>query len=238
MSEQQITSQDEKKRKKLIKHQRFSKISFILFIISLALYLYMKINFGFVGDFLMGFFFVLYIPYVIYLTLHCLFIIIKYKKVLIYNLIAFALLFIIGTLNYTGFSYTRGHYLSKAEQIDIGLEGYLYTICFDEGWKGEKLKDCPYTLEKLKIEYPQCFTDDRPDDCELYQYKTRDDISFVECILGFAPISAIYSERLTDLSKSLYGRQFYNIYSGVIADADFYQSIDFFKKNFKRRSGE
>jgi hypothetical protein len=238
MTKQQI-SQDEKKQNFFMEHQKFSKISFIIFVISLAFYLYIKIHFASGGDFFMAFFgSFLYTPYIIYLTLHSLFVAIKYKKILIYNLIAFALLSIIVILNCTGFSYTRGHYLSKAEQIDIGLEGgYLYTICFNEGWEGEKLKDCPYTLEKLKIEYPQCFTDDRPDDCELYQYRyrTRDYIHFEELISGFAPISVIYSEQLailTDLGSNTY----YSVFSGASASYIFGNYSNFFDKNFQTRS--
>jgi hypothetical protein len=200
----------------------------------------MKIHFSSGGDFLMGFFAIIfYIPYIFYIAIHSLFVSIFYKILLKYNVSAFLILLIVAILNYTGFCYTRGHYLSKAEQIDIGLEGgYLYTICFDEGWKSEKLKDCPYTLEKLKIEYPQCFTDDRPDDCDLYKYRKKYEKNIFNRFLGHNSISAIYSKQLTSLTKSLYNGQYYTILSSGTATYVHDFPLDFFDENFKTRSGE
>jgi len=239
MSEQQIISQDEKKRKKLIKHQKFSKKSFIIFIISLVFYLYITIRyvyFDLIDDIFIGFLGELCYPlYIIYLILHSLFVVIVYKKILIYNLIAFALLFIIGTLNYTGFCYTRGHYLSKAEQIDIGLEGYLYAICFNDGYKGwENIKDCPHTLKKLKSEYPQCFTENRHDKCELYEYANNHPNGLMNRIYGNYPMSAVCSVKLGRLSN-LVGSTCYSIFSSGSASYGYYYSY-MLNRNFKTRS--
>jgi hypothetical protein len=232
---EKITTES-KKDKSLKKHISFSKISFIIFILSLVFYLYMKIYHGSGGDFFMFFFgFIFYTPYVAYLILHTLFIHIFYEKILRFNIAAFALIFIVAILNYTGFSYPKVSYLTKAEQIDIGLEkGYLYTICYDNGWYGDKEKECPYTLKKLKEEYPQCFTDERPDDCKLYQYRKNYSLHFGN-LFGFTPIATIYSKELIKLDKKMYPNQYYNIYPNLSASYIFGNADNVFKKifNFK-----
>ncbi|MDR3178368.1 MAG: hypothetical protein LBT96_05240 [Campylobacteraceae bacterium] len=185
----------------------------------------MKICHGSGGDFLMFCFSsIFYTPYVVYLIIHTLFVDIFYKKILKFNIIAFILIFIIAMLNYTGFSYPKGHYLSKAEQIDIGLKGYLHTICYDHVWIKDKEKECPYTFEKLKERYPQCFTDERPDVCELYRYRKK--YSFHP--LGYTIVGAVYSKKLYNMTTSLH--YYYDVYSN--GDAGFNLSDDDLFKNF------
>jgi hypothetical protein len=176
--------------------------------------------------FIFGFDF--YTPYVAYLIIHTLFVYIFYKKILKFNIIAFILIFIIAILNYTGFSYPKGRYLTKAEQIDIGLKGYLHTVCYDYERKHKKEK-CPYTFEKLKEEYPQCFTDERPDDCELYQYRRKSNPHF-ERIFGSTVVGAVYSKKLYDMTTSMDSWKYYDVYSSgatYSSDDDFFEKKDF-----------
>jgi hypothetical protein len=195
MAEQQI-SQDEQ-QKNIIKHQMFSKISFIIFILSFAFYLCTKIYNAPYGDFHMILFaYIFYIPYIIYIMLHSWCVFILYQKILKYNLLSFFVLFSVAILNYTGFCYYKGKYLTKAEQIDIGLQAYIRTTCGIQGWNEKKIAECPYSLKKLKEQYPQCFVDARPDNCELYQYKKLDKTFFD--IFGRGDISTVYSEKLYD----------------------------------------
>ncbi|MDR0467567.1 MAG: hypothetical protein LBG67_01805 [Campylobacteraceae bacterium] len=178
------------------KHFNFSKVSFFVFLISFIFYLYVKIfNDAADGDFVMAIYaFIFYIPYVVYIILHSIFVFMVYKKPLKYNIISFIIIVITATLNYTGFSYPNLKYLSKAEQIDIGLLKYKYNFCYDNGYKNIK-KECPYyNLDDLKQEYPECFTNDRPDKCRLYEYKNKNDRD----ILGFNRLSEIYSPILAE----------------------------------------
>ncbi|MDR2635932.1 MAG: hypothetical protein LBC08_03785, partial [Campylobacteraceae bacterium] len=114
---EKITTES-KKDKSLKKHISFSMLSFFCFIATLIFFLYMKIYYDYAGDFLMFFFgSIFYMPYVAYLIIHTLFIYIFYKKFLKFNGIAFLLICIVVILHCTGFSYPKGRYLTKAEQI-------------------------------------------------------------------------------------------------------------------------
>jgi hypothetical protein len=221
-------------KRKFKKHFSFSKKSFIYFVISLIFYLYMKIAYGYGGDFLMLFVNAyLYTPYIAYLIIHTLFVSIFYKKILKFNIVAFILIFIVATLNYTGFSYPKGRYLTKAEQIDIGLKSYLSTICYNYKTWHEKKDECPYTFEKLREQYPQCFTKDRPDDCELYQYR-KNYSPFFDRLLGFRKVGAVYSKELTQL-LTLSSYQYCTIFSSGFGDLEL-SDINFFEKNFETRN--
>jgi hypothetical protein len=216
---------EKKRERKLKEHFSFSELSFFCFSVTLIFYLYMKISLGSFGDFLMFCFSsIFYTPYVVYLIIHTLFVYIFYKKILKFNIIAFILISIIAMLNYTGFSYPKGHYLSKAEQIDIGLKGYLHTICYDHVWIKDKEKECPYTFEKLKEQYPQCFTDERSDVCELYRYRKKHGFH----PLGYTIVGAVYSKKLYDMTTSQ--PHYYDVYSN--GDAGFNLSDDDLFENF------
>jgi len=166
MSEQQIISQDEKKRKKLIKHQKISKVLFIIFIISFCTMLSSWYYFSIlplysIGIFALIFMWLLFPAYLFYLIVSTIFSFRTYKIVLKFNAIAISILVIFATISNSGFCYKEKRFLDKSEIIDGGLK-YVIKSC-----KKSEENDiqCPTTLAELKETYPQCFGQNLSDKC-------------------------------------------------------------------------
>jgi hypothetical protein len=84
------------------------------------------------------------------------------------------------TLQYTGFCFQEMRYVSKNEMIDKALNEFVRDNCiYEYNYKNniknialsndqinEALNQCSISLESLRKEAPQCFTDDRPDKCK------------------------------------------------------------------------
>ncbi|MDR2790408.1 MAG: hypothetical protein LBB59_05485 [Campylobacteraceae bacterium] len=103
----------------------------------------------------------------------------------------------------------------------FGLREYACGTCYDSGWRRDE-KKCPYTFEKLEEQYPQCFTENRPDNCGLYRYKKEN--LHLDDIFGLTKVAVIYSDKLDDFGHSPNNSA---VYSNGAADLH-YINMDFF----------
>ncbi|MDR2080502.1 MAG: hypothetical protein LBP54_01240 [Campylobacteraceae bacterium] len=120
------------------------------------------------------FFLFIYIPYILFSTI---FVYFKYKNIIYINIISIAILCTFYILYTTGFCFQEMRYLRKAELIDTMLNFYINIGCNSEYkskhgdivYKDAKhkdiIKECSVSLESIKQEAPQCFTDKRPNKC-------------------------------------------------------------------------
>jgi hypothetical protein len=97
------------------------------------------------------------------------------------NTTVFLILTLLITLQYTGFCFEQMRYVGKNEMIDKALDTFIKMNCVYE-YKGKNsiernvslndkqlhdaTSECTVSLETLKKEAPQCFTDNRPNRCE------------------------------------------------------------------------
>jgi hypothetical protein len=122
---------------------------------------------------LLFFVFVPFLPiYILYLLFSTIFIYNKYKKIIYINIVSAVILSIFFTLYFTGFCFKEMRYWSKAEIIDKMLKSYIDGHC-DRKYKlknnnsTEIIKEeCSISLESIKQEAPQCFTNRRKNSCK------------------------------------------------------------------------
>jgi hypothetical protein len=129
--------------------------------------------------------------YFIFTTITTFYMTIKYKKFLHPSSIGFITITIFLFLIFTGFCFKSGKYLSKNEIIDTAIKINIQWQCQEEykhKYIGDNVttwsyvqddvdKKCSISLEGIKQEAPQCFTNKRADTCNgtvtLYDKKTH-----------------------------------------------------------------
>jgi hypothetical protein len=178
MSEQQIISQDEKRRKNIAIHHNISKIFFIAFLILFCFSL-LSLHTGIIlvpeiirkpfGLLMIIFEFLILPAYIVYLIASTVIVFQSYKKILFFNAIAILIIIVYSILNLTGFCFEEGRYLSKREIIDTAFER-MEKICKKE----QQATGCP-TYEEIRQKYPQCFGENISNECtdKVSQYSSK-----------------------------------------------------------------
>jgi hypothetical protein len=213
-------------QKKYLKYQKISIVLFCIFILAILLIINQFFKIYIIKDlFAISFIFFLtifYIPiYFIYITILTFYIYFKYSKIFNLNSIVFLIFVITLMLHCTGFCFKEMRYLSKGELIDIKLQSSINSNC-DAEYKAkydinmeinqpiDAKKECSISFESIKMEAPQCFTDNRADVCigtvthfdtkmqsvvkkeiEVYRYYGREYNYNIMRVVSFSIISAL-----------------------------------------------